>query len=809
MFGQVIMYELFNKNEKTICNTPEEVVKFINEGKAPTEYIGTKQIKPCFDVDLEMPKNHHFEEVMSLSKWGNNIAQILKNPKQKLDIKIIERPKREKGDNIKYSYHFVVNNIRISPANLKKLIIDNAFGSDKPFDQSIYRDGGLYPVYSNKKYNPKTKKIEEIPQLVPIDMFKMKDMTEINIFDYCPSYIQEDFEDWDAKMIPIQTKEAKYDDDDDDKDTGTMTRIQGYNDLNIEEIITKLSASRADNYDEWLNMMFCIMNIGDKMKMKRSKIREICQVFSAKCQAQYDEDDIDKKFYSIYDKKRGKGYRYKYLLDCLKKDDPEYYYNIFDIFDNHISKPKDIDDDVDASEVIIRKYGQMMVCCNSVKYVKKDNIWTCNDSIVSSTIYNWIVNTPMILKVSEKKKINYNRDKVYIKKCLDVIMNTAFVNDNPTFIKDNLIKSKDYLPFKNGIYSIRDKKLYSYDEIDIQFTQQIDRDFPEQNDDKMKELIKRVIEPIFPYEEERNYFFFILSRALAGRYEDKKWYINKGSRNSGKGVITKMLQNSFKKFVGIFNSGAFVVKQFQNGDDAKNLSWVCGKKDCRLIISNEVKEKTILDGVLIKSLSSGGDTVLARTNHKDEYEFTPQFMMMFMLNDLKGVDPIDALENCEQFYCKSKFVQQEDLIEGQAFLKLRDENIKEFIETPEAIDAFTLYVLHHFQDQLQVPESVKVSTENMVEDIPLTLEQILLKYFRSSSNNKDRLFTDDIIKHIQNVGYDQTINPKELSEILQKCCIGTRKKNGLTNINTVKKSGYENIKFIIPENSNNEEDEED
>jgi len=47
-----------------------------------------------------------------------------------------------------------------------------------------------------------------------------------------------------------------------------------------------------------------------------------------------------------------------------------------------------------------------------------------------------------------------------------------------------------------------------------------------------------------------------IARALAGKYEDKKWFINKGSRNSGKGLITKLLQNTFKIFVGTFNSGS-------------------------------------------------------------------------------------------------------------------------------------------------------------------------------------------------------------------------------------------------------------
>ncbi len=38
---------------------------------------------------------------------------------------------------------------------------------------------------------------------------------------------------------------------------------------------------------------------------------------------------------------------------------------------------------------------------------------------------------------------------------------------------------------------------------------------------------------------------YSLARILAGHFEDKKWFINKGSRNSGKGVITSLLQNAF------------------------------------------------------------------------------------------------------------------------------------------------------------------------------------------------------------------------------------------------------------------------
>jgi hypothetical protein len=45
-------------------------------------------------------------------------------------------------------------------------------------------------------------------------------------------------------------------------------------------------------------------------------------------------------------------------------------------------------------------------------------------------------------------------------------------------IKNN----QHYLPFIDGIYSFKDKKLYSYDEIpEIHFTYKINRTFPKYN----------------------------------------------------------------------------------------------------------------------------------------------------------------------------------------------------------------------------------------------------------------------------------------------------------------------------------------
>jgi len=490
----------------------------------------------------------------------------------------------------------------------------------------------------------------------------------------------------------------------------------------------------------------------------------------------------DTGYYLVIDKKNF-DYKLPNIPNDLDEEDDE------DFF---------IENDGDAAEHIVSKYSHLMINCNNIKYVKIGDIWTCDDNLVKSSIYGWIYNTTIKYWAGDKL-ICYNRNKSDINKCIDVILGNwnNFIPNSPNFVDDNIIKSKTYLPFSNGIYCMKTKTLFGYNDIDIQFTQIINRNFPTFNKDSYDILMQKIIIPILPDEIERKYFIYCLARALAGHYEDKKWFINKGSRNSGKGVFTKLLQKSFQLFVGTFNSGSLTRKQCENADDAKNLSWVVKLKDKRLIISNEIQEDAILNGKMCKQLASGGDSILGRVNYKDEVEFVPQFTMMLQLNNLAGVEPPDALESCEQFLCKSKFVSQEELIEGQPFLKLKDDKIKELLDKPEIIDAFTLYVLDNYSDYLPTPESVKFSTDEMKADIPLTLEEVILKHFRTGDG---KMFTSEIVeKIVTETRYEGQVDTKKLQSIFLKCNIGSRTANGQVKINGIRKFGYTNIVFVNDE----------
>ncbi len=93
--------------------------------------------------------------------------------------------------------------------------------------------------------------------------------------------------------------------------------------------------------------------------------------------------------------------------------------------------------------------------------------------------------------------------------------------------------------------------------------------------------MEKDIIPIYPNEDERNYNAHIQARALAGCFEDKKWYGYSGSRNSGKGTKTGIWRSAFGDFVLEFNAKCWILTKFVNADVAKVLNWVVDiKKRC-------------------------------------------------------------------------------------------------------------------------------------------------------------------------------------------------------------------------------------
>jgi hypothetical protein len=389
--------DAFYPNVK-ILESPEEYKNFVNDEKpymkVGFEVVGGdyQQVKPYFDIDLKLDKNTIFEEDTRLVMWSNKIQEMFKLKNGK-DIYIMKRPPREFKDKIKYSYHFVVDKIRITNTNMKTLI--NEFVLGEEWDTKPYqKNQGICAVYCNGKPLPHSPKYEEVEEFKPYGIWKgyLND-DEVDIYNYLISYIKEDFKNWDLNMVQedkkLVFKEIVEDDDEEDS-------VEDTNDIykTLKEKLLHIKTSRFDDYESWLYIMFAIINISKKYRISKSK--QIILIHEAsERSSKYDEADIDNwidKLEASCESKK-KGYGFPYLNNFIKEDDPEYYNKTIILkADTYENIKKDFD-----------KY--VFKCINPLGYI----VINQNQDEIDQVPYFLYNQTELTLRFVEKKYIDKNK----------------------------------------------------------------------------------------------------------------------------------------------------------------------------------------------------------------------------------------------------------------------------------------------------------------------------------------------------------------------------------------------------------------
>ncbi len=149
----------------------------------------------------------------------------------------------------------------------------------------------------------------------------------------------------------------------------------------------------------------------------------------------------------------------------------------------------------------------------------------------------------------------------------------------------------------------------------------------------------------------------------------------------------------------------------------------------------------------------------------------------------------------EKFEFKSKFVNEDELIDGVPFLKIKDDSVKDITKEDRIIDAYTLYILNAFTNpRMNAPSSKTKSTEinNASEEVQITVEQFILNNFINCNDGKDRLHTDRIRRIVNEKSCKCDI--EETGRLVNR--IGIGKYNSKCNIHKCSKGGFDFVKYV-------------
>ena len=309
-FGKVHITKYNSRTEHYDCKTLSGYDKHLKTNPNMCECIGEfeQQIKPVFDVDA-------YDTEPDIEAIIADIQKLFPNK----PVNYAKREPRECKGKLKYSLRFYVDGVRITSQNLKKLIIDNGFKNNEPFDMSIYDKNKILFL---PKTTEKTDGLK-VPALIPIDC---------DVFECCASYIKEEYEDWDIRFKEepkqetfkeelkrvINTSFTVDNDDDGDETPDKFTKLSKY--------IKLLLPKRSDDFDSWIKLSWCIINICNKESISRRKAYDLVHQFSKLSKTNYNEDRVDEWLDLNFDKVKETGYGWNYLIHtCVKEDNPKFY----------------------------------------------------------------------------------------------------------------------------------------------------------------------------------------------------------------------------------------------------------------------------------------------------------------------------------------------------------------------------------------------------------------------------------------------------------------------------------------------------
>ncbi len=401
--------------------------------------------------------------------------------------------------------------------------------------------------------------------------------------------------------------------------------------------------------------------------------------------------------------------------------------------------------DKEGGDYISDKLKNDYVISQERIFMRINNVWSSNDKVIKRGLIREIGNMNIYFMNDNGDIKPYSTMAKSCNQMLQYVEPTEYEDFIDKLWSSNLQK----LCFKNGYYDFMKGKLVDYD-IETHTTIKINRDFNPAEPEYIEQVYKKILNPIFNNDTElMNCWLNYIARGIAGHIEDKNWGVGIGERDCGKGVLVGLLESCFGEYCRATNSENFLYKN--NGtDSAKGLSWLVPFEFKRLLLTNEITRdsqgKYKINGNVLKKLSSGGDKIEARVNHKDEINFKIQARVCMFCNDLPPIEPADTKETSYCFRYPSKFLNKDDERLGKPLLKPRiimkendeieyvkdengekvfdnvcnfyekDDDIKYWCKNPKVIDAFIDILFSHYGQRVVVPECMKEEMKDFQEE---------------------------------------------------------------------------------------------
>ena len=361
------------------------------------------------------------------------------------------------------------------------------------------------------------------------------------------------------------------------------------------------------------------------------------------------------------------------------------------------------DNDRACAEHILASLTKTLKYCKGRFFMRGSNhVWTDDSEQIKHDLLRIVLESNIYRPGREEGVYTpYTQNQQSAKNVCGAMMALASGKEDYNFEAKLFHSSLGYTLFQNGYLNWRTGYFipHGHEEFDdsIFFTAIIPYDFtiltntPEEAD-QLKANIESIEDTFFytPFGVEMgDYYILNIARGLAGDCM-KRFLFGVGPSNTGKSLITSAIKSACGGYYGGFNASNITAK-FSTQDEGQLMRWALLLRTKRIIVSNEIKKGTPLDGNIIKKLSNGGlDDLTGRMHGGNETNFKVAFLPICFANDLDSIKPYDdaVVHRVRAIPYKKVCVDKPESEIDPRYEILRDTTLMEEIETPEFKMAF-------------------------------------------------------------------------------------------------------------------------
>lgn len=470
-----------------------------------------------------------------------------------------------------------------------------------------------------------------------------------------------------------------------------------------KHIVDSVPSSRNHNWlGSAINRILCVYEnkiLGEVISILNKKQIEICSLAFDGLMiygSHYDnvdlirdiEQHVESKFEGL-----GMKFAFKQHSDLIKMPDD---------YEIPVKKEDEVTgvwNDVEAADLVFEKYPHW-VNCNENLYVfdQETGLWSDTPSAYNKIIISLSEHLHILAKdgceiVRTPKSYG---NTLSLMQRLPPLIRSKCVNDR--WLDEMQYTSLGKILFNNGYYDFKTGQFFDKENAGfspkIMFVGKINHDY-DPSDEEEVEYIKSIKQRFF-YDplgtEQGDYLSLQIARGLAGD-KMKRIMFGLGSSNCGKSIISTAIMQSCGDYAGSFNAENLAYRNSSN-DEAQIMRWAMLLRFKRIIISNEMKSTTDLNGNMIKKISSGGDKIVGRGHQGNETEFITHFLPICMANDLPNIKPYDdAVNNRLRVVSYNKSFVDEPTNE---FELKKDNNIEEEIRTKRFQKCFVNLLIEEY-----------------------------------------------------------------------------------------------------------------